>query len=265
MARHDSHRSTDPAAERSSRPDRERDRRGLSNGERRDADYDERGIHDERRHEYRGRESYEQQRRAGRGGESGVFDQRDYPHDRPGPNYREQSAGRNDPDYGSDQYRRSSVREREAAWNDYNPDDYSRTDYGKRGYASHPERDGLRANWGGYRSQGSRQYWPSESYDQSRYVTSQHEPGGSQRGRGPKGYKRSDERIREDVCDRLSEHHGIDASDVEVAVSNAEVTLTGTVADRDLKFRIERVADAVSGVNEVHNSLRICRTPADSH
>ena len=49
------------------------------------------------------------------------------------------------------------------------------------------------------------------------------------RGRGPKNYKRSDERIREDVCDRLSDDGMVDASEIEVKVSGAEVTLDGTV------------------------------------
>jgi osmotically-inducible protein OsmY len=35
---------------------------------------------------------------------------------------------------------------------------------------------------------------------------------GPHSGRGPKGYRRSDERIREDVCDLLCEHGGVDAS-----------------------------------------------------
>src|SRR5687767_13700993 len=50
-------------------------------------------------------------------------------------------------------------------------------------------------------------------------------------GKGPKGYKRSDDRIREDVCDVLSEGW-IDASDIEVRVSDSEVTLIGFVTDR---------------------------------
>ena len=83
---------------------------------------------------------------------------------------------------------------------------------------------------------------------------------GQQRGtRGPKGYKRSDERIREDVCDRLSQNWDLDASEIEVSVSGGEVTLSGTVSDREQKFRAEHIADAVRGVNEVHNQIRVRR------
>ena len=77
--------------------------------------------------------------------------------------------------------------------------------------------------------------------------------------RGPKGYKRSDDRIREDVSDRLGEHPWLDCSEVEVTVSNGEVTLTGSVNSRQEKFLLEEIADDVSGVNEVHNQVRVKR------
>jgi osmotically-inducible protein OsmY len=83
-------------------------------------------------------------------------------------------------------------------------------------------------------------------------------------GRGPKGYKRADERIREDVCDRLTEHGDIDASDIEVKVQNGEVTLTGTVQEKRFKHMAERIVESLSGVQEVHNQLRIKREDASS-
>ena len=79
----------------------------------------------------------------------------------------------------------------------------------------------------------------------------------SNRGKGPKGYRRSDERIREDVCDLLSDNPKVDATDIEVSVENGEVTLSGTVRSRDDKRRAEYVADAISGVRDVHNQLRL--------
>jgi len=77
------------------------------------------------------------------------------------------------------------------------------------------------------------------------------------RGRGPKGYRRSDERIKEDVNDRLSDDYYLDASDVEVSVENTEVTLTGTVRNRSDKRRAEDLAESVSGVTNVENRLRV--------
>jgi hypothetical protein len=80
--------------------------------------------------------------------------------------------------------------------------------------------------------------------------------GPSQFGKGPKGYIRSDERIREDVCDRLSEDDEVDASEITVTVSNGEVRLEGTVMDRHSKHRAEDIAESVSGVRDVSNHLR---------
>jgi osmotically-inducible protein OsmY len=80
------------------------------------------------------------------------------------------------------------------------------------------------------------------------------------RGHGPKGYNRSDDRVREDVCDRLSDDPRIDASDIEVSVSDGEVTLSGTIRDRILKRRVEDVVDDISGVKNVQNNLRVSQS-----
>jgi len=77
--------------------------------------------------------------------------------------------------------------------------------------------------------------------------------------RSPKGYKRSDDRIREDICDQLSQEAQLDPGDIEVSVSNGEVTLSGTVPERYMKWQAEQLIDNVSGVNEIHNQLRIKR------
>jgi hypothetical protein len=77
-------------------------------------------------------------------------------------------------------------------------------------------------------------------------------------GKAPKGYTRSDERIREDICERLMVSP-YDSSDVEVSVSRGEVTLTGTVRSRPDKWGIEDVAEAILGVQDVHNQIRVNR------
>ncbi len=79
-------------------------------------------------------------------------------------------------------------------------------------------------------------------------------------GKGPKGYQRSDERIMEDVCDRLTQHGQLDASNVQVEVNNGEVTLKGTVDSRWAKRTAEDTADSVNGVKDVHNQLRIAQS-----
>ncbi|WP_210335330.1 BON domain-containing protein [Microvirga sp.] len=80
---------------------------------------------------------------------------------------------------------------------------------------------------------------------------------GRHRGRGPKGYRRSDERIHEDVCERLTEDPLIDASNIEVLVKDGEITLNGTVMSRGLKRRAEDLVELASGVSHVQNNLRV--------
>ena len=77
------------------------------------------------------------------------------------------------------------------------------------------------------------------------------------RGRGPRGYRRSDARVREDACELLTDDGWIDASNVEVSVQDGEVTLTGGVNSRAEKRRAEDVVAALSGVKDVHNRLRV--------
>lgn len=83
-------------------------------------------------------------------------------------------------------------------------------------------------------------------------------------GKGPKSYRRSDERIREDVNDRLSEGY-LDASEIEVQVSEGLVTLTGTVNSRTDKRRAEDIAEDVRGVKNVENRLRVEHSDIDRY
>ncbi|HEX8148424.1 MAG TPA: BON domain-containing protein [Pyrinomonadaceae bacterium] len=80
---------------------------------------------------------------------------------------------------------------------------------------------------------------------------------GKFRGRGPRNYRRSDDRLREEVCDRLTDNEWLDASDVEVNVAAGEVILTGTVDSRYAKRLAENIAESVSGVSNVQNNLRV--------
>lgn len=78
-------------------------------------------------------------------------------------------------------------------------------------------------------------------------------------GRGPRGYRRSDDRIQEDLCERIALQGWVDASDVEVHVRDGEVTLRGAVRSRSAKVQLEQLSDEVRGVVDVHNLLRIVR------
>jgi len=77
------------------------------------------------------------------------------------------------------------------------------------------------------------------------------------RGKGPRGYHRSDQRISDDVHDALTDDAYLDATDVTVAVASGEVTLSGVVTDREAKHRAERIVERISGVDHVQNNLRI--------
>ena len=133
-------------------------------------------------------------------------------------------------------------------------------DRDERGWGgSHRDRwgartEGVRDDWdyrdpGGYRE-------PERSSPPQRYVGPSwtREP-----GYGGEGWERSDERIREDVCDRLAQHGYVDASDIDVRVSDCEVTLEGSVRERQEKRIAEDVAERVAGVRDVHNLLRVNR------
>lgn len=82
---------------------------------------------------------------------------------------------------------------------------------------------------------------------------------GGFRGRGPRGYTRSDARIAEDLNETLADDDFIDASDIEVQVKDGVVSLAGTVGHRWMKHRVEDIAEACSGVRDIDNRIRVQR------
>ncbi len=77
------------------------------------------------------------------------------------------------------------------------------------------------------------------------------------RGRGPQGYRRSDERLKEMICERLTDDPTIDASNVTVEVKDQIVKVTGTVDDRSTKYEIEELIERCGGVSDIDNQLRV--------
>jgi hypothetical protein len=143
-------------------------------------------------------------------------------------------------------------------WSDDSGQDRYGGDYSTTGYE-------LRGQWDRGFSDMSRTYGESD-YQRGR---SDQSYGGSWsggvnrpqrqsfRGRGPKGYERSDERLKELICERLMEDPNIDASEVSVEVRHHEVTLEGCIDDRRTKYEIEELVERCGGVRDVKNQLRV--------
>jgi hypothetical protein len=167
----------------------------------------------------------------------------------------------------------------------YRPGNYGSVEYGRPTSwgGQHPEHFG-----GDHELRGERSEWPSRTYNRDRENWQQGmnregmsregmhreemrgsypHPYGSKSyggysgetfsGRGPKNFKKSDERLREDICERLCMHHEIDATDIDVVVQNGEATLTGIVHSRWEKRLAEEISEDIYGVNNVHNNLRV--------
>lgn len=94
----------------------------------------------------------------------------------------------------------------------------------------------------------------ADTYE-STWLESWHD--GPHAGKGPRRYKRADERIVEEVSERLTRHAAIDATEIEVTCENGEVTLAGFVESRRAKKLSERIAETVFGVEDVHNRLKV--------
>lgn len=153
--------------------------------------------------------------------------------------------------YGGGRSRAAGYRMGLGAWPYTGGRGYGVRGYGDRGYGGHdygPDDDR------GFMDRAGDEiasWFGDEDAEQRRAMDRGH------RGRGPKNYTRSDDRIREDVCDRIADDPHVDASDLEVSVSNGEVTLDGTVDDRFAKRHTEDIVENVSGVKHVQNNLRI--------
>lgn len=78
-------------------------------------------------------------------------------------------------------------------------------------------------------------------------------------GKGPKGYQRSDDRIKEDACEALQDNRFVDASAIEVDVKEGVVSLRGTVETREAKREAERCVENVRGVTDVRNEIQLQR------
>lgn len=162
--------------------------------------------------------------------------------------------------YGQARFERRPSRDDEHAY---------RVAYGDR----HPDHEGhyeSRRQDDARRDERGRNFWERASdrvaswfgemdyeYDRDRRPSEREAYRAAHRGRGPSGYKRSDERISEEVHDLLTDDPWVDASGVVISVSGGEVTLSGTVVEREAKHRAERIVENLAGVTHVQNNLRV--------
>lgn len=184
---------------------------------------------------------------------------------------------------GTEEQRRAWGRDRDRDDRDFGGRDFDRERMGGYGYGGYERGGGYGGyqgsygmgdyggapGYGGYRGYGGRgggmrgEGWGRRMGGTDRgFGYGEHEgmeARGPHYGKGPKGYRRSDERIREDVCDTIAQQGYIDASDVEVKVENGVVTLSGTVAARHEKRTLEQMVERVHGVDEVRNEMRLRR------
>lgn len=153
---------------------------------------------------------------------------------------------------------------------DYYNEPYRERDYEARGsdYRGYDDRYSSDYARGRYSDDNDERYAsrrePNRERESDRYrqrvegqSRSSYASGGQHRGKGPKGYTRSDERIKEDVSDALMEDAELDASDIEVTVKKGEVTLQGQVGNRQDKRRAEECAEMCAGVVDVQNNIKI--------
>ncbi len=151
-------------------------------------------------------------------------------------------------------YRDFELNQRRIHRGDYDPDRYTPNPRDGRG-------EEARSWWD--RTQDAVSSWFGDDEARRRHAWDERRAGlhaqehGEHRGRGPKGYRRSDERILHDINDRLTDDPYLDASEIEVSVLDGEATLAGFVFRREDKRRAEDLAERASGVTHVQNNLRL--------
>lgn len=173
--------------------------------------------------------------------------------------------------YNQGAYNQSSYNQRPYDQGEYNQSGYGRGDFAQVGFGhggdprqGHALGDYRQRGYGqsGYNQGGYNQGYAQgdEDWGSAGYGMGGQQGRQSHRGKGPRNYARSDERITEDLNEWLMQDDSIDATNINVSVSNGEVTLEGTVEQRWMKHRIEDLAERCSGVKDVENKIRVKRT-----
>lgn len=72
--------------------------------------------------------------------------------------------------------------------------------------------------------------------------------------------RRSDDVIKEEICEILEEAPNVNCSHIDVSVKNGVVTLRGAARQFIEKQQVEDLVEYVPGVNEVQSKLKVQRT-----
>jgi hypothetical protein len=72
-----------------------------------------------------------------------------------------------------------------------------------------------------------------------------------------RAYRRTDERIRDDVCERLAHSNAVDPTNITVEVRDGIVTLEGSVPLRPMRYALEDITARCLGVVDVDNRVRV--------
>jgi hypothetical protein len=174
--------------------------------------------------------------------------------------------------YGTQPGASASGRAYSRMWEQRSDDDTrapSSGDYEMFGRSPYGSQSGYARNYGRSRDErgGARERFAEERYGREPEYGYGFGEGaykrevGEFRGRGPRGYERSDDRLREIICERLTDEPSIDASDVSIEVKDKVVKLTGQVADRRTKYEIEDLVEHCGGVKDIDNQIRVRSGP----
>lgn len=226
------------------------------------ADGRSRAYHDQPREQNPGGRNYRSDQSQQRGYQQDQNEYRDYP--QTDPEYRTRSEWQGDDFYENRNYAEHQGYAGEPDYRDTPGGYHAGSDRHGRGYRYDNQFDNRSADYyrsGNLDSESSDRGWAERASDEVRSWFGDEDASrrreDDHRGKGPKNYTRSDERIREDVSDRMAYDSALDASSCEVEVSDGEVTLNGRVDSLYAKRRAEDCAHHVSGVGHVQNNLRV--------
>ena len=96
-----------------------------------------------------------------------------------------------------------------------------------------------------------RSFYSNPGIGKEKYLRRRHER------KGPKGYKRASTSIREEACEILYWDTEVDATDIDISVSDGTIFLKGSVESRQDKRRVEVLLEDISGVTDIQNHLTI--------